>query len=65
MIEKVGRASWLDKLCSEIILLSLIVEVRGACGQRHFTNCDQTLNEIESTTRTLCYNLHLQRLKLN
>ena len=26
MIEKVGRASWLDKLCSEIILLSLIVD---------------------------------------
>ena len=65
MIEKVGRASWLDKFCSETILLSLIVDCEVLVDRGILPNCDQTLNEIESTTRTLCYNLHLQRLKLH
>ena len=65
VIEKVGRASWLDKFCSETILLSLIVDCEVLVDRGILPNCDQTLNEIESTTRTLCYNLHLQRLKLH
>ena len=65
VIEKVGRASWLDKFCSETILLSLIVDCEVLVDRSILPNCDQTLNEIESTTRTLCYNLHLQRLKLH
>ena len=65
MIEKVGRASWLDNFCSETILLSLIVDYEVLVQESGvLPNCDQTLNETETSSRTLSYRLHLQRLKL-
>ena len=65
MIEKVGRASWLNNFCSETILFSLIVDCEVLVESGVLPNCDQTLIEIETSSRTLCYSLHLQRLKLH
>ena len=43
MIEKVGRASWLDKFCSETIMLSLIVVCEVLVDSGVLPNCEETL----------------------
>ena len=60
-----GRASWLDKFCSETLLLLLIVDCEVLVETGVLPNCEQPLNEMEMNSRTLCYNMHLQRLKLH
>ena len=65
MIEKVGLSLWLDKFCSETVLLSLIVDCEVLVERGILPRCEQTLNAIEISARSLCYKLHLQRLSLH
>ena len=65
VIEKVGHPLWLDKFCSETVLLSLIIDCEVLVERGMLPRCEQTLNAIEISARTLCYSLHLKRLNLH
>ena len=65
VIEKVGHPLWLDKFCSETVLLSLIIDCEVLVERDMLPRCEQTLNAIQISARTLCYSLHLKRLNLH
>ena len=52
-------------LCSETVLLSLIIDCQTLVEKGILPACVKTLNMIESSSRTLCFKLHLQRLNLH
>ena len=65
VIGKVGQEVWSKKFCSETVLLSLIIDCQTLVEKGILPACVKTLNMIESSSRTLCFKLHLQRLNLH
>ena len=51
MIEKVGHPLWLDKFCSETVLLSLFIDCEVLVGRGMLPRCEQTLNAIYRNKR--------------
>ena len=65
VIGKVGQEVWSEKFCSETVLLSLIIDCQTLVEKGILPACVKTLNMIESSSRTLCFKLHLQRFNLH
>ena len=65
MIEKVGQSLWLFKFCSDTVLLSLNVDYAVLVERGILPRCEQTLNAIEISAKSLCFKLHLQRLNIH
>ena len=65
VIAKVGPALWSEKFRSRDTVLSLIVDCQMLVENGLLPTGEKTLSKIETCTRTLCYKLQIQRLKLH
>ena len=65
VIDAVGEIIWSEHFCNRDILVTLVIDCQKLAENRLLPRSTDTLFEIESCSRTLCYKLHQLRLKLH
>ena len=65
VIDAVGEITWSEHFCNRDILVTLVIDCQKLAENRLLPRSTDTLFEIESCSRTLCYKLHQLRLNLN
>ena len=65
VIDAVGEIIWSEHCCNRDILVTLVIDCQKLAENRLLPRSTDTLFEIESCSRTLCYKLHQLGLKLH
>lgn len=65
VVEEIGVNNWTRHFRNKEILVSLIVDCQKLVPEGILPESSSFLEKIESLTRTLCYKMHIEKLKLH